>query len=96
MSRRRRAWLSRLRCPCGQNLADVVTAPDGQHIKIQHRVEWTQYPPPFMGHPAPTYTWHCPSPNCGKEHRCRHERIVSAYLGAPAGRVDYLTLGVDL
>jgi len=93
VSRRRRAWLSRLRCPCGENVADVVTGPDGQSIEIRHRVEWIQYPPPIMGHPAPTYTWRCP---CGQEHRCRHERIVSAYLGAAAGSVDYLTLGRDL
>jgi hypothetical protein len=48
-----------------------------------------------MGAPlaVTTYTWYCP---CGREHRRRHERLVSAFLGAARGRVDVLTLDTDI
>jgi hypothetical protein len=85
--------LSRLVCPCGRNIADLVLGPDGSSVEVRHRVEVTQHPLPIMGHPSPTYTWGC---RCGRPHRRRHERLVAAYLGAAAGRVDYLILDRDV
>jgi hypothetical protein len=87
----RRAWLLRLRCECGRNVADVsATGSPPTDLQVHHRVPVDVYP---AGAPAPTYNWHCP---CGQEHRRRHTRLVSAYLGTAAGRVDYLTLNRDM
>lgn len=93
MSRRRRKWVLRLVCTCGRNIADVVSADaiEGS-VHVQHRTDVEVYPAP--GAPAPTYTWACR--RCPTQWRRTHERLVAAYLGTPAGRVDVLRLGIDL
>jgi hypothetical protein len=89
---RRRAWLTRLRCPgCGKRVADLVTGRDGQSVEIRHHVPHSEYP---AGSPSPTYTWYCP---CGRPpHTRRHARLVAAFLGAARGQVDVLTLDTDI
>jgi hypothetical protein len=87
MSRRRRRIL-RLRCPCNNNVADVVSATDRSgSIVVKHRAQLLSLPD------APSYEWRC---RCGRTLRARRSRLVQAYMAVPAGPVVYRTIEVDL
>jgi hypothetical protein len=87
---RRRSRVLRLRCECGNNVADVVVG-TSESIEVKHRAQLLSLPD------APSYAWRC---HCRdqrtREHRVRRARLVSAYAAVPRGRVEYRTLGLDL